>query len=102
MAEIDDELVPMDGLTNTAIRFAGFDTMPSTGAALVRFEMLDEDGDRFATFSIEVDARAEGTTDALIAEGHRQMRDVLRQWLYRVDRAYRRYSARTPAEPPQS
>lgn len=94
MAEIADDLVPTDGLTNSYIRFAGLDAVPAGGAAILRFDIHDEDKRLVGTFSFPVSAQPDGTVDSMMAEGHRQMRNVLRQWLYGMDLSYRAYEER--------
>lgn len=94
MAEVPDHLVPTQGLTNSHIEFAGFDVLEG-GAVLVRFAMCDEDRNYLATFNVPVSPLAEGgTIDALVAEAHRRMCDVLRQWLYMTDVMRQAYEKR--------
>lgn len=94
MAEVRDDLVPMDGFTNSSVRFAGFDAIPGQNGARIRFEITDEDRYVLGTFSIDVEPQAEGTVDAVVVEGYRRMKDVLRQWLHGVDVMHRSYAKR--------
>jgi hypothetical protein len=93
MAEIPDYLVPTDGLTNSYIRFGGLDVnYDNGGGADVRFGIYNEDGQFLANFVIPVlPTERDGSVDALIAGAHRQMCDVLRQWLYMTDRIRQAY-----------
>ena len=92
MAEVPDHLVPTDGLTNSSVKFAGLDALPGRNGARIRFDIFDEGQSYVATFSFDIGPRPEGTIDALVAEGHRKMRDVLRQWLHGVDMMHQAYS----------
>ena len=94
MAEVRDDLVPTDGLTNSFVRFAGLDTVKGSGAATLRFDIHDEDGDYLGTFPITVCVQTEGSIDSMVAEGHRQMKNVLRQWLHGMDVLHQAYSKR--------
>jgi hypothetical protein len=97
MAEVPDHLVPSDGLTNSKIRFAGFDLLEG-GAQLVRFDIHNETQNFVASYAVEVGRSKGGNADTVIADGHAHMRSVLRQWLYTVDKLeqfYRKQAART-------
>ena len=97
MPEVPDHLVPTDGLTNSKMRFCGFDLFES-GEQIVKFDISDEHREYVATFRIEVGRSRDGNADKVIADGHAKMRDVLRQWLHEVDtleRIYRKRAARS-------
>ena len=96
MAEVPDHLVPRDGLTNSSVEFVGFDAVPGQSGARIRFDIFDEDQDYLTTFAIYVGPQPAGTIDALIVEGHRKMRDVLRQWLHGVDMMHKAYARPKP------
>ena len=85
MAEVPDHLVPTDGLTKSMIEYAGFDVDRTTGGASHRFNMRDEEGDRVGTFTVYTRPTAEGSVDQMVAEAHRKMVNVLRQWLHVTD-----------------
>lgn len=85
MAEVRDELVPMNGLTDAVIRFAGMDHQPR--GAIFRFDFVSHGGDTIGTFRIPVGPQSDERIDSMVIEAHRQMRDVLRDWLYNVDRS---------------
>lgn len=85
MAEVADHLVPVDGLTNSSIRYAGLDTIKDQGGATHHFDIHDEDDDYVGTFKIETPANSSGSIDAMVLDAHRQMVNVLRQWLHAAD-----------------
>lgn len=95
MAEVPDNLAPMDGLTNAKIEFVSFDVQDA--GATVHFALTDALGVDVGVFPIEVYQTEQTTSaDALIALAHQEMIDVLRQYIYRLDvlgRAYERQSA---------
>ena len=86
MAEVPDHLVPTDGLTNANIRLAGLDTMQGGGGAIFRFDMYDEEKRYVGTFPITVDAPASGGVNAMVKTAYAEMRNVLRQWIYVIER----------------
>jgi hypothetical protein len=94
MAEVEDDLVPGDGFTNSSIQFAGFDSIEGTGGGTFRFNITDENQNYLATFEVCVGVQPEGTIDAMMIEAHRRMRDVLRQWLHGVHVMHKHYSER--------
>jgi len=96
MAEVPDYLVPTDGLTNSSVRFAGLDTISGKNGARVKFDIFDEDEEYVATFAFDVGPQPEETIDSIVAEAHRRMRDMIRQWLHDVDVMHRHYSKQTP------
>jgi len=83
---------PETGLTNSHIRFAGFDVIK--GGARLRFELLGDDNSVMGTIPIEVGPQAEETVDAMIAEGYRILNDILRQWIAEAATHYRAYASR--------
>jgi len=85
MTDVPEHLVPMDGLTNSFIRYAGFDTIEDSGSATHRFDIYDEDSEYLSTFRILVHPTDASTVDGMIAAAHRQFSDILRQWLYEAD-----------------
>jgi hypothetical protein len=89
MAVVPDHLEPMTGLTNSKIRFVGFDVVGS--GASVCFEMIDKDGEPTGDLVVEVGPQPVATIDAMIAEAHRRLCDVLRQWLYETDQLRQAY-----------
>jgi hypothetical protein len=97
MANVPDHLVPSDGLTNSNLRFAGFNLLED-GTQIVRFEIKNEHREFVASYNIEVGRTPKGNADTVIADGHAHMRDVLRQWLYEIDKLeqhYRKQANRT-------
>jgi hypothetical protein len=85
VADVPDHLVPTDGLTNSYIRFDGLVVLHDQGAgARLFFGIYDESHNKLADFPIEVRNAGKGVQD-VIAEGHRQMTDILRQWLHTTD-----------------
>ena len=99
MAEVPEYLVPTDGLTNSSVKFAGLDAIRGMNGARIRFDIFDEDQAYVATFAFDVGPQSEGAIDALVAEGHRKMRDILRQWLHGVDMMHQAYSKHKPVSP---
>jgi len=93
MPEVPEHLAPADGLTNYSIRFAGLDVL-ETGSASLRFEMTDDEGDQIGTLTVIAEPTPAGTVGSLIAAGHRQACDVLRQWLYRLDVLRKAYESK--------
>jgi hypothetical protein len=89
MVDVPEYLVPMDGLTNSAIRLEGMD-VGKGGGANFRFEMRDEDGQFMGRFVIPVEP-TKGPIDLMFAEAHRKMRDVLRQWVHSTDTTRQAY-----------
>lgn len=92
MGEVPDHLVPTDGLTNSGVRFAGLDLLQSH-EQILRFEISNENRQHVATFTIEVGRSPNGNGDKVIADGHARMRDLLRQWLYQIDKMEQHYRA---------
>lgn len=84
MAEVPDYVAPSDGLTNARIQFVGIDYPPG-GKVTVRFELTDASGRHAGTFPVTPDVRVGDSIEMVVAAGHREMRDILREWLYRVD-----------------
>lgn len=89
MVDVPEHLVPTDVLVDSTIRLAGFDVVGS--GATVRFEMVDIDGEPSGDLAIDVEPQPDGTIDAMIAEAHRKLCDVLRQWLYVIDKERQAY-----------
>lgn len=85
MPEVPEHLVPTDGLTNSTIRFAGYDPHDNDAGATVRFDILDENGDYIGTINIETYPTNEGTIDAMVVRAYRRLTDMVRGWLYHVD-----------------
>jgi hypothetical protein len=56
-----------------------------TGAVAVRFGIYGEDQNWIGNFVVMVDNPNNSGVPAMIAQAHRQMSDVLRQWLFRTD-----------------
>jgi hypothetical protein len=90
MADVPDHLVPEDGLTDSFIRFDALHILHGQQAVEVTFGIYDEDQHLLGNFEIVV-ANEGGGTNALIAAAHRQMTDVLRQWLYTTDTMRKTY-----------
>ena len=91
MAEVPDHLVPTDGLTNSVIRYAGLDTFEGGGGAIHRFNIYDENREYVSTFEIETQPTGKGSADAMIERAHKQMVDVLRQWLHTTEKMRQEY-----------
>jgi len=94
MAEIDDHLVPTEGLTNSFVEFIGLEKTTGESDVRLKFGFFDEDHDHVGSFWVDVAPQPEGTLDAMVAEGHRRMVDVLRQWLYEMDNMRKAYDAK--------
>lgn len=82
MAEVPDHLVPMDGLSNASIRYAGFDAAHDGGEATHRFEIFDENDEYVGTFKIETEPNVHNSIDQMVREAHQQMTTILRQLLW--------------------
>lgn len=91
MKELD--LTATDGLTNSYIRFSRLDVLEA-GTARLWFEITDEDRRVVGEIPIVVGRVPGGTTDAIIASGHAQMVNMLRQWLHIANVHYKAYAAR--------
>lgn len=89
MPEVPDHLVPMDGLSNASIRYAGFDAAYDSGDAIHRFEIFDEAGERVGTFTIETEPNVHNSIDQMVREAHQKMTNVLRQLLWLTNATYR-------------
>lgn len=85
MAEVPDHLVPRDGLTNSTIRFEGMYSHPNSGHATFSFKMRGEQGDDIGVYNIIVAPNADGSVDQMIDVAHREMIDVLRQWIFELN-----------------
>jgi hypothetical protein len=94
MAQVPDHLVPTDGLTDARIRFSSLD-VHQEGGADVHFGLYDEDENHLADFVIYVEPTDDGSIDRLVAEAHRRMCDVLRQWLYMTDKMRQAHEERS-------
>ena len=93
MPEVPAHLVPTDGLTNATIEFRSLDHVGG-GAADVVFQMFDENKNNMGQIVVHVKPTRKGTADAQIAEGHRVLCDMLRQWLYVTDKLRQEYEKR--------
>ena len=91
MPDVPEHLVPTDGLTDSLLKYAGFDTFPMGGGGSHRFDFYDEAKAYIGTFKIEVQPTGHGTVDGQIAEAHRRMIDALRQWLHVTDKMRQAY-----------
>jgi len=94
MSDVPDRLVPRDGLTNSYIKFVGLDAAGDAGAAVVRFDMHNENGTHIGTFRVVAGPTKNGSIDQMVSRAHRQMCDVLRQWLYMTDKMAQAYEKR--------
>jgi hypothetical protein len=90
MAQIADHLVPTDGLTDAHIRFSSLE-IHEEGGADVHFSLYDDDENHLTDFVIYVEPAEYASMDRLVAEAHRRMCDVLRQWLYVTDKMRQHY-----------
>jgi hypothetical protein len=81
MTEVADHLVPIGGLTNAKIEFVGLFLRDHVN--MVRFNLTDADGGQIGLMDLAVEPA--GNADLTIAAGHRQMVDILRQWLHDTD-----------------
>ena len=88
MAEVPDHLVPMDGLSNASIRYAGFDAAHDSGDAAHRFDIFDEDDGYVGTFKIETEPNVHNSIDQMVREAHQKMTNVLRQLLWLTNVTY--------------
>jgi hypothetical protein len=93
MAEVPDHLVPQDGLTNSSVRWYGMEIMHGQGTVRFFFGIYDDNQQKIADFPIDLPVTGDrpGVTP-LIAEAHRRMNDILRQWLYMNDAMFQSYS----------
>jgi hypothetical protein len=87
MVEIPDWLEPKEGLTNAYIKFNGLEAYKDGWKATLMFAFYNENRDHVADFSVHVDPEKGQKVDELVAEGHRRMTNILRQWLQQVDQA---------------
>jgi hypothetical protein len=92
MAEVPDYLVPTDGLTNSSIMLEGID-FAARGGANFRFRITDEQQQYVSTYMIHVPAQNK-SMDHMLAEAHRRLRDVLRQWLHMTNVIHRHHEKR--------
>ena len=90
MATIPDHLAPTNGVSDAAMRFAGYDARGR--ATIVRFEISQ--GDRVVgTFSFAIDPAP--SIDYALALAHQKMNDALRQMLYENELSRRVYLKRS-------
>jgi len=94
MAQVPDHLVPADGLTDAHIRFSGL-KVHDEGGADVLFSLYDDDENHLADYVIYVEPAEYDSIDGLIAEAHKRMCDVLRQWLFVTDKMRQRYEKKS-------
>lgn len=85
MPEVREDLTPLMPTTGADIRFAGFGVPHNGGYAVVQFEVIDEEGDLIGTVGLPVPPQKSGTIDAMVAAAHHHMKDIVRQWLHRID-----------------
>lgn len=97
MVDVPENLAPQDGLTNAKIKFVSL--FVEGNGAVIHFEMTDDEGSAVGEFPIEVHpSRVPGvpqTADSLISSAHRDMIDVLRQWIYMLDVSAKVYESRS-------
>jgi hypothetical protein len=92
MAEVPDHLVPEDGLTNSFVRFHEMKVLhDGERGSLFRFGICTEKGVGLADFEVFVEIPPNGGVSQMIADAHRHMGDVLRQWLYVIDKRRQSY-----------
>lgn len=96
MAEVPDHLVPGDGLTSSAIRFDAMEVAHNRRGAVFKFGIYGEDKNWIANFDVFVETPPNGGVQQMIAGAHRQMSDVLRQWLYMTDVLRQSYETQSP------
>lgn len=65
MSETEDRFSPADGLSDSEIKYAGFDVMDGGGASH-RFDIFDEDEDYVATFKVVTEPSSSGSIDATV------------------------------------
>lgn len=92
MVDVPDYLAPSDGLTNANIEFVGLDYLPGSKPT-VRFALTDANGHHGGTLLVTPDVRPGESMEGVVAAGHRELRDILRQWLYRIDIYTKAYEA---------
>lgn len=98
--QIDDNLTPTDGLTNAHVRFSEMKVAASGGSATFKFDIYDEEDGYVGTFSVPVDPLPQGTVDAMIAEAHRRIRNVFRQFVYLTHKSYEAHARKAvPGSP---
>lgn len=94
MAQVPDHLVPADDLTDAHIRFSSL-KVHDEGGADVYFSLYDDDENHLADYVIYLEPAEYGSIDSLVAEAHKRMCDVLRQWLYVTDKMRQHYEKRS-------
>ncbi len=93
MVEVDDRLVPRDGLANCDIAFSTMEAVQGGGAARFSFEIRNDDVP-VGTLSVEVEPFEDGSIDHMMAAAHERVIDMLRQLLYRADVLRKHYARR--------
>ena len=90
MATVPDHLVPTNGVSDAAVRFAGYEARGR--AMIVHFEFSQ--GDRVVgTFSFTIDPAP--SIDSALALARQKMNDALRQMLYENELSWRVYLKRS-------
>ncbi len=81
-------------MSNSGVFFSGLDTYRNSGAARLRFELYDLDGDLVGTFPVIVAPQELGTTDATIAAGMFQVAEALRHYANNLEALGKEYEGR--------
>ena len=93
MPEVPERLVPVPGSAISRIRFAGID-FAREGSVSARYDIIDEDDAHVDTFRIPMKTAPGVSYDEMVSRCHRQMCDMLRQWLYWMDQSATRTEER--------
>lgn len=93
MPEVPERLVPFAGRGNSRIRFAGLD-VERGGPVSARYDIIDQDDAHVGTFRVPIETAPGASYDEMVARCHRQMCDMLRQWLYWMDQSATRTEER--------
>lgn len=59
-------------------------TLEGSGNGTLRFEIKNDSGEHVGYYLLEVPPTEFGTTDAMLARGHRQMASIVRKWSDRL------------------
>jgi hypothetical protein len=63
-----------------SIRFDALFTNEGSNHGTLRFEIRDEEDNHVGYYSLDVAPSGLGTTDGMLAQGHRRMAEIVRGW----------------------
>ena len=86
MPLIDDRLTPRDGLNNYAIAFARMEPQPHTRGGLEFIFSISESMQPLCELSVTVASRGSGLDQSMV-EAHDAVIDILRQLVFKADKA---------------